>query len=75
MCSMTVSLTARDRYVPLAERTCEQLLANAEELRHMAQSATTTDVARALLTLADRYAALAAKRRCNISPVCSGSAK
>jgi hypothetical protein len=29
----------------------------------MAQTATTTDVARALATLADRYAALAAKRR------------
>jgi hypothetical protein len=46
----------------LSERSRDQLLARAEELRRMAQTATTTDVARALVTLADRYAALAAKR-------------
>jgi hypothetical protein len=49
-------------YVPLSQRSSDQLLARAEELRRMAQTATTTDVARALLTLADRYSALAAKR-------------
>jgi hypothetical protein len=48
--------------VPLSERTCDQLLARAEELRRMARTATTTDVAKALVTLADRYSALAAKR-------------
>jgi hypothetical protein len=50
-------------YVPLAHRTADQLQANAEELRRMAATATTAAVAKALLTLADRYAELAAKRR------------
>jgi hypothetical protein len=50
-------------YVPLAQRTADQLQANAEELRHMAATATTAAVAMALLKLADRYAALAEKRR------------
>ena len=50
-------------YVPLAQRTADQLEANAEELRRMAATATTAAVAKALLTLADRYAALAEKRR------------
>ena len=61
--SMTTSLGTQGRYLPLSERTCDQLLARSEELRRMAETATTTDVARALATLADRYAALAAKRR------------
>ncbi len=51
------------RYVPLSQRTADQLQANADELRRMAATAGTTDVAKALLTLAGRYAALAAKRR------------
>jgi hypothetical protein len=50
-------------YVPLASRTAEELQANAEELRRMAATATTDDVIRALLKLADRYAALAESRR------------
>ena len=60
--SMTVAPGAQGQYVPLSKRSSDQLLARAEELRGMAQTATTTDVARALVTLADRYAALAAKR-------------
>lgn len=50
-------------YVPLASRTADELQANAEELRRMAGTATTDDVMRALLTLADRYASLAERRR------------
>jgi len=61
--SIAESLGARDHYVPLSERTSDELLTRAEELRGMAQTATTTDVVRALVTLADRYATLAAKRR------------
>ncbi|HME20558.1 MAG TPA: hypothetical protein VKI44_04220 [Acetobacteraceae bacterium] len=53
-------------YVPLAQRTADQLQANADELRRMAATASTTDVAKALLTLADRYAALAEKRRIEV---------
>lgn len=59
---MTVPQGPLGQYVPLSERTCHQLLARAEELRRMSQTATTTDVARALVTLADRYTALVAKR-------------
>ena len=50
-------------YVPLGQRTADQLQANAEELRRMARTATTAAVAMALLALADRHAALAEKRR------------
>ena len=50
-------------YVPLSQRTANELQANANELCRMAATATTADVAKALLTLADRYATLAAKRR------------
>jgi hypothetical protein len=50
-------------YVPLAQRTSDQLRANADELRRMAATATTEDIVRALLTLAKRYAALAAERQ------------
>ena len=50
-------------YIPLASRTADQLQANAEDLRRMATTASTDDVRRALLTLAERYAALAEKRR------------
>ena len=49
-------------YIPLAQRTSDELRANAVELRNMAATATTPDVVRALLTLADRYAALAESR-------------
>lgn len=56
-------------YIPLSERTSDQLQASADELRKMALTATTADVARALLTLADRYAALADKRRSQDEPV------
>ena len=61
--SMTSPQGVCGQYVPLSERSCDQLLAKADELRGMAQTATTTEVARALVTLADRYSALAAKRR------------
>lgn len=50
-------------YIPLAQRTADQLQTNADELRRMATTARTADVAKALLTLADRYAALADQRR------------
>jgi hypothetical protein len=50
-------------YVPLAQRSADQLQTNADELRRMATTARTADVAKALLTLADRYAALAEQRR------------
>ena len=49
-------------YVPLADRTADQLKEHAEELRRMAATASTPDVRRALLSLADRYAGLADKR-------------
>jgi hypothetical protein len=51
------------RYVPLSQRTANELQANANELCRMAATATTAEVAKALLTLADRYATLAARRR------------
>jgi hypothetical protein len=60
---MTSFPVAHAHYVPLSQRTATELQANANELCRMAATATTTDVAKALLTLADRYAALAAKRR------------
>jgi hypothetical protein len=50
-------------YVPLAQRTADQLQTKADELRRMAATASTADVVNALLTLADRYASLAEKRR------------
>jgi hypothetical protein len=50
-------------YVPLATRTCDQLQTKARELRRMAATATTADVVRALLALADRYDTLAERRR------------
>jgi hypothetical protein len=50
-------------YVPLAQRTADQLQTKAHELRQMAATASTAEVANALLTLADRYALLAEKRR------------
>lgn len=60
---MTSFPVAHAHYVPLSQRTANELQANANELCRMATTATTTDVAKALLTLADRYATLAAKRR------------
>lgn len=50
-------------HVPLAERAADELLARAVELRAMAATATTQDVVRALQVLADRYVALAERRR------------
>lgn len=50
-------------WVPLAERSSVELQAKADELHRMAQTATTQEVMRALVNLASRYAALAAKRR------------
>jgi len=49
-------------HIPLSERAADELLARAAELRLMAETATTADVMQALLTLADRYVALAEKR-------------
>jgi hypothetical protein len=62
MCTSSISSDGSG-YVPLSRRTSEQLLASADELRQMASTATMADVAQALLTLADRYAGLAEKRR------------
>ena len=50
-------------HIPLAQRTSDQLMAHARQLRRMAATASTADVMRALLTLADRYTALAEQRR------------
>jgi hypothetical protein len=55
-------------YVPLSQRTADQLQAKADELRQMAATARTFDVTKALLTLADRYAALAQQRRTEADP-------
>ena len=57
------STTMAPDHVPLSNRASEDLLARAEELRRMAATATTEDVMKALLVLADRYVALAEKRR------------
>ena len=50
-------------YVPLAQRTADQLQAKADEFCRMAATASTADVAKALLTLAGRYRSLAEQRR------------
>ena len=50
-------------HIPLAQRTSDELAAHAHQLRCMAATASTAEVMRALLTLADRYAALAEQRR------------
>ena len=55
--------TTGSTYVPLSLRTSHELARNAMELRCMAQTATTTEVMSALSILADRYAALAERRR------------
>jgi hypothetical protein len=49
-----------DGYVPISDRTAEQLLARAAEVRRMAETATAFDVSEALLRL--RYEAAAAAR-------------
>ena len=61
--SMIGSQLSGGEYVPLSRRNSDQLLANAAELRHMARTATTADVVKALANLADRYAKLAMRRR------------
>jgi hypothetical protein len=48
-------------WVPLSERTEEELWALAAEYRQLATTAHTVDVANALCDLADRYAEMAAK--------------
>ncbi len=50
-------------WIPLSQRSTEELQAKADELRSMAVTATTQYVATALLTLAGRYATLAEERR------------
>jgi len=60
---MMGSRHSNGEYIPLSQRTSDQLLANAAELRHMAWTATTADVVKALANLADRYAKLAMRRR------------
>jgi hypothetical protein len=58
----TVGYLAEIGWLPIADRTAEELQERAAELRRMAETATTRDVMEALLRLADRYDA-AAKRR------------
>ncbi len=50
-------------WVPLAQRASHELQAKAEELRQMAITASTHQVALSLLNLAARYQALAERRR------------
>ena len=54
-------------WVPLSQRQSDELRAKADELRRMAATASTRDVAKALLALADRYGALAEARGVRIS--------
>ena len=63
ICAVAAAKAMDSSYVPLSRRTSDQLLASADELRRMATTATTADVMNALLTLADRYAALAKNRQ------------
>jgi hypothetical protein len=63
MHSIVESQLSGGEYIPLSKRTSDQLLANAAELHQMAQTGRTAGVVRALTTLADRYSALAIKRR------------
>ena len=49
-------------FVPISSRTVTELLSKATELRRMAGTASTQDVMEALLRLAHRYEAAAAKR-------------
>ena len=56
-------LSEAPNYIPLSRRRSEELLAKAAELRRMAATASTLDVMNALFILADRYTALAQKRR------------
>ena len=49
--SETAAPAVTSSYIPLAQRTSDQLQANAHELRRMAATATTEDIMRALLTL------------------------
>ncbi len=48
-----------------SDRTVDELRSRATELRAMAQTARTADVQAALLTLADRFAALADQKPAN----------
>jgi hypothetical protein len=60
--AMTRWVTMDSGYTPLSQRTAEELLAKAVELRQMAATATTHDVMLALESLAARYKALAESR-------------
>ena len=51
------------KYLPLAARNALDLRARADELRRMAGTARTSDVARSLRVLADRYDDLADQRQ------------
>jgi hypothetical protein len=58
------AFTAMDSvWVPLSQRQSDELRAKADEMRRMAATARTPDVAKALLALAARYAALAEARQ------------
>ena len=51
-------------HVPLSQRSAEELLQRADELRLMAKTATSHEVMVALETLAGRYTDLAERRLC-----------
>jgi hypothetical protein len=63
MHAVTTFMVMDSAWVPLSQRQSDELRAKADELRRMAATASTPDVAKALLALADRYAALAEARR------------
>ena len=60
---MNIGTTMAFDHIPLSQRPADDLLAKAAELRQMASTARTEEVMNALLVLADRYAALAERRR------------
>jgi (p)ppGpp synthase/HD superfamily hydrolase len=57
-----------DAVVPLSKRSLSELRAKANEMRQMAQTATTAEVRAALLKLADRYDAMVTKREKQATP-------
>ena len=65
MHAVTESRAMDSVWLPLSQRQSDELWAKADELRRMSATASSADMAKALLALADRYAALAEARREN----------
>ena len=57
-----------DSHLPLSQRSASNLRSRSDEMRQMAQSATTQDVKAALLRLADDFEKLAAERETQGKP-------